>query len=132
MASSNTVQSYLGDYANIRTIPGVLSVAFVVATVYMFGGIETLTFAWFGYTIQPEHMMLLTLGTYAVAFASSETKRFENYEDWEKAVIAAGPAIIFLYEYLPAFVDLLDSIGTPLGHQLAALICLVSWGVAVQ
>lgn len=30
----------LSDYANIRTIPAVLSVAFVLASLYQFGGIS--------------------------------------------------------------------------------------------
>ncbi|MFC6973479.1 hypothetical protein ACFQL1_20305 [Halomicroarcula sp. GCM10025709] len=124
--------SFLSDYANIRTIPATLSVAFIMASLYQFGGISTIDLVWFGYTLSTSHSLMVSLGAFAIAFASSETKRFEYYQDWEKVAIAAGPAVIVLYEFLPAFADLLAQLGDPLGMQIAFLATIISWSVAVQ
>lgn len=131
MATSN-LRRRLDDYTQMRTLPGLLSVAFFASTLYMFGAVSSIELVWLNYTLGAEHAMLVSLGTYAVAFASSETKQFEHYEGAEQALVAAGPAIIVAYEYFPAFVDFLNSIGDPLGHQLAAVVCIVAWGVTVQ
>ncbi|MFC6976503.1 hypothetical protein ACFQL1_20380 [Halomicroarcula sp. GCM10025709] len=40
--------------------------------------------------------------------------------------------MIVLYEFLPAFADLLAQLGDPLGMQIAFLATIISWSVAVQ
>lgn len=132
MQYSQKANSMLGDYANIRTLPAMLSVAYILASLYQFGGITTIDLTWLNYTLTTEHSLLVSLGAYAAAFASSETKRFENYEQKEQVAIAAGPAIILGYEYVPEVSSLLMDIGDPLGMQAAFLVTVVSWGVAVQ
>jgi hypothetical protein len=72
------------------------------------------------------------LGTFMVALASSETKDFERYETWEMAVIAAGP-VVMLGDYLTTEVtDFLVGLGDPLGMQIAFLVTIASWTVAVR
>jgi hypothetical protein len=132
MAHSSRYSSLLGDYANIRTLPAGLSVAFLIASLYQFGGMSDITITWLDYTLQSGHTVLISLAAFAVAFASSETKQFENYEDWEKVAIAAGPVAIAGYQYVPAIEDLIMSLGDPLGLQVAFGITVLSWGVAVQ
>ncbi|KAA9406704.1 MULTISPECIES: hypothetical protein [Haloarcula] len=132
MSYQNRASDMVSDYMNIRSLPAMLSVAFVAASLYQFGGITTVELPWLSYTLTTQHSLLISLGAFAAAFASSETKQFEYYEDWEKIAIALGPAVILGNEYLPAVNDFLTSLGDPLGMQLAFLATVVSWGVAVQ
>lgn len=132
MSYQNRATNMVSDYMNIRSLPAMLSVAFVAASLYQFGGITTVELPWLSYTLTTQHSLLISLGAFAAAFASSETKQFEYYEDWEKIAIALGPAVILGNEYLPAVNDFLTSLGDPLGMQLAFLATVVSWGVAVQ
>jgi len=132
MSYQNRASDMVSDYMNIRSLPAMLSVAFVAASLYQFGGITTVELPWLSYTLTTQHSLLISLGAFAAAFASSETKQFEYYEDWEKIAIALGPAVILGNEYLPAVNDFLLSLGDPLGMQLAFVATVVSWGVAVQ
>jgi hypothetical protein len=132
MSYQNRASDMVSDYMNIRSLPAMLSVAFVAASLYQFGGITTVELPWLSYTLTTQHSLLISLGAFAAAFASSETKQFEYYEDWEKIAIALGPAVILGNEYLPAVNDFLTSLGDPLGMQLAFFATVVSWGVAVQ
>ena len=132
MSYQNRATDMVSDYMNIRSLPAMLSVAFVAASLYQFGGITTVELPWLSYTLTTQHSLLISLGAFAAAFASSETKQFEYYEDWEKIAMGLGPAVILGNEYLPAVNDFLTSLGDPLGMQLAFLATVVSWGVAVQ
>ncbi|WP_336329233.1 hypothetical protein [Haloarcula sp. CGMCC 1.2071] len=132
MSYQNRASDMVTDYMNIRSLPAMLSVAFVAASLYQFGGVTTVELPWLSYTLTTQHSLLISLGAFAAAFASSETKQFEYYEDWEKIAIALGPAVILGNEYLPAVNDFLTSLGDPLGMQLAFVATVVSWGVAVQ
>jgi len=132
MSYQNRATDMVSDYMNIRSLPAMLSVAFVAASLYQFGGVTTVELPWLSYTLTTQHSLLISLGAFAAAFASSETKQFEYYEVWEKVAIALGPAVILGNEYLPAVNDFLTSLGDPLGMQLAFLATVVSWGVAVQ
>lgn len=132
MAYSNRMSGVLGDYANIRTIPAYLSAAFLLASLYQFGGIGTVSLDWLNYTLTAEHAVLVSMAAFVVAFAGSTTRQFENYERWEQGAIALGPVVI-LGEYLTVEVsDFLISIGDPVGMQLAFIATVVSWAVAVR
>lgn len=122
----------VNDYANMRSIPAMLSVAFIAASLYQFGGITEIHLDWLDYTLTTQHSLLVSLGAFAAAFASSETKSFEYYTQPEQLLIALGPVVILGNEYVTEVNDALLSIGDPLGLQLAFVATLVSWGVAVQ
>lgn len=134
--SSDDDSSLVSDYANLRTLPAMLSVGFVAASLYQFGGISSIELVWFGgtggYSLTGEHSVLVSMGAFVVAFASSETRQFENYENWEMAAIAAGPAVIIGEQYVAEVTDLITMLGDPLGYQVAFLLTVVSWGVAVR
>lgn len=132
MSYQRKANSLLSDYANIRSLPAMLSVAYIIASLYQFGGISTVDLTWIDYQLTTDHSLLVSLGAYAAAFASSETKQFENYEQWEQIAIGLGPATILGYEYVQPVTDLITNIGDPLGMQLAFLATVVSWGVAVR
>lgn len=137
MSTSNRARNMVSDYANIRSIPAILSVAFIGAGLYQFGGISAIELTWLGgangsYTLSTQHSLLVSLGAFAVAFASSETKSFEHYDQREQLLIALGPAVILGNEYVTQVNDLLLDIGDPLGMQVAFLATIVSWAVAVQ
>lgn len=132
MSYQRRASDVVGDYMNMRSLPAMLSVAFVAASLYQFGGITTVELPWLSYTLTTLHSLLVSLGTYAAAFASSETKRFEHYGLWEQVAIVAGPLVILGSEFVPQVNDFLLSLGDPLGMQLAFIATVVSWGVAVQ
>jgi len=132
MASYNqSMSGMLSDYTHLRTLPALLSVVFVLAGLYQFGGISEVNLTWMNYTLTAEHATFVSLGSYAIAFASSETKQFESYEDWEKVAIAAGPAIIVAYQYMPTIADVINTTSN-LGPIVAFLATVVAWGVAVR
>ncbi|MDB2261554.1 hypothetical protein PM035_08225 [Halorubrum ezzemoulense] len=133
MASSysRTMSDTLSDYTHLRTLPALLSVVFVLAGLYQFGGISEVMLTWLDYTLTSEHATFIALGAYAIAFASSETKQFESYEDWEKVAIAVGPLVIVGYQYVPQIADIINT-SSNLGPILAFLATVVAWGVAVR
>jgi hypothetical protein len=132
MAYSKGVGDTLSDYTHLRTLPALLSVAFVVAGLYQFGGISDVTLVWFSnYTLTTQHAMFAAIGSYAVAFASSETKSFDAYADWEKLAIAAGPVVIIGNEYVQFVTDLINTTSN-VGPIVAFMVTVVAWGVAVR
>lgn len=131
MAYNKSMSGALSDYTHLRTLPALLSVVFVLAGLYQFGGISEVMLVWLDYSLTAQHAMLVSLGAFVVAFASSETKDFSYYEDWEKVAIAAGPLVIIGYEYVPFVSDLISTTSN-LGPIVAFLLTVVSWGVAVR
>lgn len=139
MATSNSyTDGLLDDYMNIRSLPAMLSVVFIIAGLYQFGALAGLELTWLAgsdggnYLLTSQHAIIGSIGAYLVAFMSSQTKRFENYDQWEQVMILAGPAIILGDQYVTAVHDFLISLGDPLGLQVAFLVTVVSWGVAVR
>lgn len=128
----NQASEVLSDYSHLRTLPAMLSVAFVLASLYQFGGISEVHLSWLDYTLSTQHSVVVSLGAYVVAFMSSETKQFENYDTWERALIAVAPIVILGYEFTQVVTDLLVQLGDPLGYQIAFMITVVSWAVAVR
>ncbi|MUW13734.1 hypothetical protein GJ633_02975 [Halorubrum sp. CBA1125] len=133
MASSysRSMGDTLSDYTHLRTLPALLSVVFIMAGLYQFGGISEVMLTWLDYTLTAEHATFISLGAYAIAFASSETKQFDRYEDWEKVAIAAGPVVIVGYQYVPQIADIINT-SSNLGPIVAFLATVVAWGVAVR
>ncbi|TKX48025.1 hypothetical protein EXE49_16755 [Halorubrum sp. ASP121] len=133
MASSysRSMGDTLSDYTHLRTLPALLSVVFVLAGLYQFGGISEVMLTWLDYTLTAQHATFISLAAYAIAFASSETKQFESYEDWEKVAIALGPVVIVGYQYVPMIADLINT-SSNLGPIVAFLATVVAWGVAVR
>jgi hypothetical protein len=131
-SASNRMSGLMNDYAHLRTLPALLSVVFVVASAFQFGGISAPTLQWgVGYTLTTEHATIVSLVVFATAFASSETKAFDRYEDWEKVLIAAAPVLIVSYQYI-GFVQDQFAANSPTLHILAFAISVLSWGVAVR
>jgi hypothetical protein len=121
----------VSDYAQLNTIPALLSVAFVGAGLYQFGGISEISLTWLSYTLTAQHATFVSLGAYVVAFASSETKSFAHYEQWEQVMIAAGPILIAGYQYVPQIADLVNTTSN-FGPIAAFLLTVAAWGVAVR
>lgn len=133
MASSysNSMGDALSDYTHLRTPPALLSVVFVLAGLYQFGGISEVMLTWIDYSLTAQHATFVSLAAYAIAFASSETKQFESYEQWEQVAIAVGPLVIIGYQYVPQLADLINT-SSNLGPIVAFLATVVAWGVAVR
>ena len=128
---SNSMGDALSDYTHLRTLPALLSVVFILAGLYQFGGISEVNLTWIDYMLTAEHATFISLAAYAIAFASSETKQFESYEQWEQVAIALGPVIIAGYQYVPQLADLINT-SSNLGPIVAFLATVVAWGVAVR
>ncbi|MFY4815493.1 hypothetical protein ACOJIV_22760 [Haloarcula sp. AONF1] len=132
MAYSNSPGDLLSDYTQLNTIPALLSVAFVVAGLYQFGGISDVTLVWLNsYTLTAEHAMFASIGVFAVAFMSSETRNFARYETWEQALIGAGAALIVSYQYVPQVADLVNTTSN-VGPIVAFMVTVAAYGVAVR
>lgn len=132
MASHNrSMSGYASRYMELRTIPALLGIVFAIASLYQFGGISEVHITWIEYTLSEQHAMFVSLATLLVAFASSETKQFEAYEDWEKAIIAAGPVLIVSHQYVTEVSDIIAT-NDPTGGIVAFAISVMSWGVAVR
>ena len=128
---SNSMGDALSDYTHLRTLPALLSVVFILAGLYQFGGISEVNLTWIDYTLTAEHATFISLAAYAIAFASSETKQFESYEQWEQVAIALGPIIIAGYQYVPQLAELINT-SSNFGPIVAFLATVVAWGVAVR
>ncbi|MFA9516330.1 hypothetical protein ACERIT_03790 [Halopenitus sp. H-Gu1] len=131
MATRSSMSGLVSDYSHLRTLPALLSVVFALASLYQFGGISDVHLTWFNYTLTTQHAMLTSVGVYALAFASSETKAFDRYDDWEKVLIAAGPTLIIGYEYVGFIANLVNTTSNT-GPIAAFLVAVVAWSVAVR
>lgn len=132
MATRNSMGATLQDYTELKTIPAMLSVAFIAAGLYQFGGISDITLTWLNsYTLTTQHATFASLGAYVVAFASSETKSFEHYEQWEQGLIAAGPLLILGYQYVDQVASIINTTSN-VGPIAAFLVTVAAWGVAVR
>jgi hypothetical protein len=123
--------SVLSDYTHLRTLPALLSVLFILSGLYQFGGISEVMLTWIDYTLTAEHATFISLASYAIAFASSETKQFDSYEQWEQVAIALGPLIIASYQYVPQVAGVINT-SSNLGPIVAFFATVVAWGVAVR
>ncbi len=132
MSYQNKAAAMASDYARLRTLPAVLSVAYIAASLYQFGGISEVSLTWLDYSLTTEHSVVASLGTMLIAFASSETKQLDAYENWEIAAIASGPVVILGHQYTSEVSDVLMELGDPAGMQVAFVLTLVSWAVAVR
>lgn len=131
--ATSSMNRMLGDYAHLRTLPALLSVGFVATSLYQFGGISDITLVWLSnYTLTAEHASLGGVLIWAIAFMSSETKAFDRYEDWEKITLAAAPLLVLGQAHITEIDNFLMDLGDPLGYQLAFLVTIVSWAVAVR
>lgn len=130
---SSRANELIADYRNLRTIPAVLGMVFFMSTLYQFGAFQSeLSFAWFDYTLTTEHAVFASLMIYAVAFASSETRQFEHYEDWEKILITLGPVLVIATEYSTLANEWIMTTSDPWSQITGAAIVLIGYGVAIQ
>lgn len=121
----------LSDYAHLRTVPALLSIFFAMASLYQFGGVAELKFTWFSYTLTAQHGLVASLGIFALAFASSETRSFDRYADWEKLLIGAGPVLLVAHQYVDPIATAFSN-NSPWLPAVAFLVSVASWSVAVR
>ena len=131
MAHSAGVKGMMSDYTHLRTLPALLSVLFVLAGLYQFGGISEVHITWLDYTLTTQHATLTSVGVFLLAFASSETKSFDHYEQSEQIAIAAGPLLILGYQYSDTVYDIVST-ESMWGPVIAFLVTVISWAVAVR
>jgi len=130
--SYSSSRGYIDDLTNIRTVPAAVSGAFLLLSLYAYGGVNSVELVWVGYTLEAGHALLGSLLVYLVAFMSSESNDFEDYEQTEQGLIAAGPLSMLGWEYVPQFHDAVASIGDPLAQQALFALSVVSWVVIVR
>lgn len=134
MASSygSRANSMVDDYLNLRELPGYISAGYLVASLYQYGGLDAFSLTWFNFTLGQQVAVWIGIGALLVAFASSKTKRFENYELWEQGVMGANVVAMAGWHYIPAVKDFIVSLGDPLGAQAAFLLSVVAWAVIIR
>lgn len=119
-------KSILSDYTQLNTLPAVTGVLFAVASSVQFLG-ATVSLSTPAYTFDPAHAMLVSLLMLVVAFASSETKDWRHYDEWEQGVVGVAAITLVGTEYVPEIADLvMSSQGTQVG---AFVLSLAAWGV---
>ena len=131
MTSHNSINGLVDDYSQLRAVPALLGIVFAMASLYQFGGVSELTLEWFSYTLTDQHAMLVSLGVLVVAFMSSQTKQFENYQDWEQILILATPSLVIGYHYI-GFVESLVNTAEPWGQVAAFLVCVAGYASAMR
>ncbi len=130
MAYKNS--SLLSDYAQLRTLPSLTIALLVVFSAYLYGAITPITLQWgLDYEITTQGALIGSLVIYVVAFASSETKSLEHYENWEMALISSGPGIMLAYQYIDYVADQFAAYDPTL-YIVAFVFSLISWGVMVR
>lgn len=135
MATRNPRKSLNGlmhDYSQLRAVPALLGIVFGLASLYQFGGISEVTIEWFNYELTSEHGMFVSLGVLVVAFMSSQTKQFENYETWEQVLIAASPGLIIAHHFSDTANDIIMTTSDPWSQVGAFVICLAGYGAAMR
>lgn len=131
MATSDSVMDMIGDGAQLKTIPAFLSIAYAVASLFAFGGLASLELTWISYTLTQSHAVILSLGVYALAFASSETNRFDSYSSGQQVLIVAGPAIMLAQRFLPSVGDYITT-NSPAAGIVAFVVAFLGWAVMVR
>jgi hypothetical protein len=129
---NSSLSGMMSDYTHLRTLPALLSVVFVVAGLYQFGGISEVHLNWgLNYTLTSETATIASIAVFAAAFMSSETRDFDAYEDWEMAMIGLSPILIVGYQYVGFVTETINS-SSPTLSIVAFLVTVVGWGVAVR
>ena len=132
MAHSNNMAGRLNDYMNLRTLPAAIGIVFAIASLYLFGLFQGLTFGWgIDYELTSSHALWASLGAYLLAFASSETRSFDKYERPEQGLIVAGPAVMVASQHWTWFADQMAA-NSPHLAMVAFAVSFVSYGVLVQ
>lgn len=128
----NKTGNMLSDYARLNTLPAFLGIVFAVSSLYAFGGLQDITLLWgYDYTLTGEHAFFAALATYVLAFASSDTKSFDEYADWEMGMIAAGPVILAAHQYSTTVSDMFVN-NDPHLSMIAFAVVFVGWGIAIR
>jgi len=122
------VSDTIADYTQLRTLPAVLGLAYILASLYQFGGIESVHIQWLSYELASFDAMLVSLMSILVAFASSETREFTEYEAWEQVSIISGPVIIMAHFTLPT-VERFVQANSPEAGIIAFGVSAFSWAV---
>lgn len=122
--------SFLADYTQLNTIPAVSGILFAVSSGVQFLG-ASITLQYPAYTFPSEHAMLVSLGALLVAFASSDTKDWRYYDQWEQVLVALAVVLMIGAEYLTEISTLISN-NNPTAGVLAFLITVAAWGVLAR
>ncbi|MFD1586176.1 hypothetical protein ACFR9U_04220 [Halorientalis brevis] len=126
-----SVMQIVGDRAQLRTIPALLSLLFALSSLFQFGGLAAPKFLWLNYTMTPLHATAVSAAAYFVAFMSSETRQWENYAKGEQALIAISGGVILGQQFVPIVSNTISSAGAA-GGIFAWMLSLIGWGVAIR
>lgn len=129
--NKSNMKGVMANYSHLRTLPALLSIIFAGMSLYLFGGISEIHIPWFGYTLTTQHALLGSLGIYVIAFASSETKAFAAYEDWEKVMIGVPPVVMLAHQFTNFVPNQMATYDPWLAIGFF-LMSVVGWSVAVR
>lgn len=120
-------QFNLNQYSQLNTIPAVVGILFAVSAGVQFLDVSV-TIGVVGYSFDPAHAMMVSLGALVVAFASSETKDWRYYDRHEQAVVGLAVVLIVGTEYV---VEVSDAIANnaPVAGFVAFAVSMAAWGV---
>ena len=118
------------DYTQLNTIPAVAGIAFAVSSAVQFLD-ASISIGAVDWTFEPAIAMVVSLGALIVAFASSDTRDWRHYDQWEQAVVAVGAALIPATEYVVEVSDFIAQ-NDPVAGLGAFLLSFAAWGVLAQ
>lgn len=121
----------LSDYAQLNTLPALSGVLFAISSGVQFLGVSiSMTIPW-AYTFDPSHGLVVSLVVMVIAFASSSTKDWRQYESYEQGAVALAVILMVGNEYLIEVSDLIVN-NNPTAGTLAFLVTVVAWGILAR
>jgi len=114
----------------IKTVPALAGLIYAAAAAVQFLD-ATIALGVLDWQFQTDHAMLVSLAALVVAFASSETKNWSNYDAWEQAIIGLAILIMVSHQFVsPVTTGIANN--QPLTGAFAFMSGMVAWGVLAR
>jgi hypothetical protein len=125
--SYGSAAGLLDRFANVNTLSAVMGIFGTVGLAVQFLGASFSLALPVSYTFAGTDAVLVTVLAMAGAFASSETREFEMYEGWEKALVGVAAVVIVGNEYVTEISDII--MGDDWLQMAAFVVGLAAWFV---
>lgn len=127
----STVSRTVNNYRQLNTVPALTGVVFSIAAAVQYLGAEMSIEYPSAYTFPGEHAMLVGLLCLLLAFASSDTKDWRYYDQWEQAAVAIAVVGSVLVQYVPEVNDLLVN-NQPVSGVVMFVASLAAWAILAR
>lgn len=111
----------------IDTVPAIAGLVYAAAAAVQFLDAQ-IALGVLDWTFKPGMAMVVSLAALVVAFASSETRNWQCYDNYEQSLIGLTLLIMVLHQYSPT-VETAIANNQPLTGFTAFGLGMISWGV---